>query len=98
MTVADVVPAGRRVRSLALGGALLVLLGHAVVLALWPDAHLLLIDLQVYRAGAAHLLAGQPLYAGGVLLDLPFVYPPFAAAVFVPMLALPLSTLKLLWT
>jgi alpha-1,2-mannosyltransferase len=77
---------------------LLALLGHAVVLAIWPGAHTLLIDLQVYRAGAEHLIAGQPLYAGGVLLDLPFVYPPFAAVAFIPMLVLPLTVLKLVWT
>jgi alpha-1,2-mannosyltransferase len=98
VTVADVAPAGRRARSLALVAGCLALVGHTVVLALWPDAHLLLIDLQVYRAGAAHLLAGQPLYAGGVLLDLPFVYPPFAAVAFVPMVTLPLPALKMLWT
>lgn len=99
MTPTAVVDApDRRLRHLAAGTVLLALLGHAVVLAVWPAAHTLLIDLQVYRAGAEHLLAGQPLYAGGVLLDLPFVYPPFAALAFVPMLALPLPVLKLLWT
>jgi alpha-1,2-mannosyltransferase len=80
------------------GAAALVLVAQAVVLALWPDAHVLLIDLQVYRAGGAHVLAGQPLYAGGVLLDLPFVYPPFAAVLFAPLALLPLGLLKLLWT
>ncbi len=89
---------GRRLRFWASVGVALALLGHAVVLAVWPAAHTLLIDLQVYRAGAEHLLTGRPLYAGGVLLDLPFVYPPFAALVFVPMLALPLPALKLVWT
>ena len=64
------------------------------MLALWPAAHLLMIDLQVYRAGGEHLLAGTPLYDGGVLLDLPFVYPPFAAIVFVPLTVLPLPVLK----
>ena len=75
-----------------------LLLAQAVVLALWPDAHLLMIDLQVYRAGGEHLLAGTSLYDGGVLLDLPFVYPPFAAVVFVPLTVLPLPVLKLAWT
>jgi len=77
---------------------LLALAGHAVVLALWPDAHLLLIDLQVYRAGGEHVLAGQPLYAGGVLDTLQFVYPPFAAVVFVPLSLVPMPLLKALWT
>jgi alpha-1,2-mannosyltransferase len=57
-----------------------------------------MIDLQVYRAGGEHLLAGTPLYDGGVLLDLPFVYPPFAAIVFVPLTVLPLPVLKFGWT
>jgi alpha-1,2-mannosyltransferase len=80
------------------GAAALVLVAQAVVLALWPDAHVLLIDLQVYRAGGEHVLAGQPLYEDGVLLDLPFVYPPFAAVLFAPLVLLPLGLLKLLWT
>jgi alpha-1,2-mannosyltransferase len=85
------------VRLLA-GATALVLVAQAVVFALWPDAHALLIDLQVYRAGGEHVLAGAPLYAGGVLLDLPFVYPPFAAVLFAPLALLPLDLLKVLWT
>ncbi|MHA6620642.1 glycosyltransferase 87 family protein [Pseudonocardia sp. DLS-67] len=85
-------------RPLLVGAAALVLVAQAVVLALWPGAHALLIDLQVYRAGGEHVLAGDPLYAGGVLLDLPFVYPPFAAVLFAPLALLPLDLLKLLWT
>jgi alpha-1,2-mannosyltransferase len=87
----------RRVRRLA-GAAALVLAAQAVVFALWPDAHALLIDLQVYRAGGEHVLVGAPLYEGGVLLDLPFVYPPFAAVLFAPLALLPLGLLKALWT
>ncbi len=83
---------------LLIGAAALVVVAQAVVLALWPDAHALLIDLQVYRAGGEHVLAGAPLYAGGVLLDLPFVYPPFAAVLFAPLALLPLDLLKVLWT
>ena len=44
------------------------------------------------------MLAGTPLYDGGVLLDLPFVYPPFAAVAFVPLTLLPLPVLKFAWT
>jgi alpha-1,2-mannosyltransferase len=68
------------------------------VLARWPGAHALMIDLQVYRAGGEHVLHHRPLYAGGVLLDLPFVYPPVAAVLFVPLTLLPLPLLKILWT
>src|SRR6187200_281061 len=78
--------------------AALLLVAQAVVLVIWPDAHLLMIDLQVYRAGGEAVLHGKPLYDGGVLLDLPFVYPPFAALVFVPLTVLPLPVLKLGWT
>jgi alpha-1,2-mannosyltransferase len=88
----------RLLRHGLVGLAAVVLVGQAVVLALWPDAHLLMIDLQVYRAGGEHLLRGEPLYAGGVLLDLPFVYPPFAALLFVPLVPLPLDLLKIVWT
>ncbi|GAA1855653.1 glycosyltransferase 87 family protein [Pseudonocardia ailaonensis] len=68
------------------------------MLALWFPAHALMIDLQVYREGGAAVLAGRPLYEGGILLDLPFVYPPVAAALFVPLTLLPLPLLKVLWT
>jgi alpha-1,2-mannosyltransferase len=79
-------------------GVGVALVGQVVVLALWPAAHLLMIDLQVYRAGGEHVVHGEPLYTGGVLLDLPFVYPPFAAAVFAPLALLPLDVLKIAWT
>jgi alpha-1,2-mannosyltransferase len=88
----------RRLLPWAVLGLVAALAGQAVVLALWPDAHLLMIDLQVYRAGGEHVLRGEPLYAGGVLLDLPFVYPPFAAALFAPLALLPLGVLKIFWT
>ncbi len=83
----------------ALGVAVLALAGHAVVLAVWPDAHTLLIDLEVYRAGGRFLLDGQPLYERGVVLDLlPFVYPPVAAVLFAPLALLPIPVLKAVWT
>jgi alpha-1,2-mannosyltransferase len=75
-----------------------LLLVQAAVLAVWPAAHLLMIDLQVYRAGGEAVRRGMPLYDGGILLDLPFVYPPFAALVFVPLTVLPVPVLKLAWT
>jgi alpha-1,2-mannosyltransferase len=65
---------------------------------IWPAAHLLVIDLQVYRAGGEAVLRGTRLYDGGILLDLPFVYPPFAAVVFAPLTVLPVAVLKVLWT
>lgn len=88
----------RGLRRLALLLAAVLVLAQAVVLAIWPTAHLLMIDLQVYRAGGEAVVRGAPLYDGGVLLDLPFVYPPFAALVFVPLTVLPLPVLKIAWT
>jgi alpha-1,2-mannosyltransferase len=85
-------------RQAALPAVAVLLVAQAAVLALWPAAHVLMIDLQVYRAGGEHVLAGVPLYDGGVLLDLPFVYPPFAAVAFVPLTLLPLPVLKVAWT
>ncbi len=85
--------------AVAAGAALLALVGHAVVLTIWPDAHTLLIDLEVYRAGGRYLLDGRPLYEHGVVLDLlPFVYPPVAAVLFAPLALLPMPVLKVLWT
>jgi alpha-1,2-mannosyltransferase len=48
------------------------------------------IDVDIYRMGSQAWLDGRPLYAGGakfhtpIGLDLPFTYPPLAAAVFCP--------------
>ena len=71
------------------------LAGHAAVLVVWPAAHALLIDLQVYRTGGERVLDGDSLYAG---VHPPFVYPPFAAVLFAPLALLPLPVLKVLWT
>jgi alpha-1,2-mannosyltransferase len=92
-------PAQHRARAMLSWGVIgAAVAAHALVLTQWLDAHKLLIDLQVYRAGGEHVLGGQPLYDGGVLLDLPFVYPPFAAVVFAPLSLLPLPLLKAVWT
>ncbi len=82
----------------AVGVTAVAAVAHVVVLAIWPAAHTLLIDLQVYRAGGEFLRAGRPLYDGGVLLDLPFVYPPFAAVLFGPLAGLPWPVLAAGWT
>lgn len=55
------------------------------------------IDIDVYRMGGRAWLDGTPLYRDGVLfhtgagLDLPFTYPPLAAAVFAPFAMLSLN-------
>jgi alpha-1,2-mannosyltransferase len=98
MTAGQVAAVRSRVPRLAVVLAVVLVVAQVALFAAWPAAHALMIDLQVYRAGGEHLVAGVPLYAGGVLLDLPFVYPPFAAAVFVPLTVFPLPVLKLGWT
>jgi alpha-1,2-mannosyltransferase len=85
-------------RRAALPLAVALLAAQVAVVLAWPAAHLLMIDLQVYRAGGDAVRHGEPLYDGGVLLDLPFVYPPFAALVFAPLTVLPLTVLKIAWT
>lgn len=55
------------------------------------------IDVDVYRMGGRAWLDGQPLYADGAIfqtqagLDLPFTYPPLAAALFSPFALLSLD-------
>lgn len=53
------------------------------------------IDLDVYRLGARALLDGTTLYGPGFPttgfgLDLPFIYPPLAAVLFVPLAVIPM--------
>ncbi|HVQ92090.1 MAG TPA: glycosyltransferase 87 family protein [Mycobacteriales bacterium] len=70
------------------GAALVASVGTLVLLAvLWPD-RFNMIDLQVYRAGGAAVLHGQPLYSAHPAgSQLPFTYPPFAALLFAPFAA-----------
>jgi alpha-1,2-mannosyltransferase len=53
----------------------------------WPW-HPVMVDLDVYRQAGAAVLAGDDIY---LLTGLPFLYPPFAALLAVP-LALPAGT------
>lgn len=43
------------------------------------------IDASVYRAGGATVLDSTRLYAGALVGELPFTYPPFAALLFAPL-------------
>jgi len=54
-------------------------------------------DLAVYRDGAADLLAGRDLYLRETVRGHWFVYPPFAAVLFLPLLALPASVDLVVW-
>ncbi|MFP7364441.1 glycosyltransferase 87 family protein [Corynebacterium callunae] len=100
--------------------ALVVMAALATTLTLWPSifnvraieqfTFFYHIDSDVYRAGALAFLHGENLYTqdyqvGGI--QLPFTYPPIAAAVFVPLGIIPsniagilltlLSTVALWW-
>ncbi|MCB4208712.1 glycosyltransferase 87 family protein [Arthrobacter sp. UM1] len=73
-------------------GAVGLLLAVASVLVFVHEC----IDLQVYQAGARTLLQNPAaLYEGGLQLELParlpFTYPPFAAALFIPVSFLPVA-------
>lgn len=67
---------------------------HVVTIVLWPNAHWNLIDMRTYRGGAQHLVDGQSLYNGPVFLTLNFIYPPFAAILFLPLTLLSTSVDK----
>lgn len=62
---------------------------HGITVAIWP-AHRVLIDTEVYRAGARAVLNGHELYAGGLVAGFPFTYPPIAALLFIPLAFMPL--------
>lgn len=69
---------------------------HAAMFLLWPRAAPVGVDLNVYRAGAETVLHGLPLYAGPVTYQNLFTYPPFAALLFLPLVALPIEPLAAL--
>jgi hypothetical protein len=54
-------------------------------------------DLAVYRDGARDLLAGRDVYLRETYRGHWFVYPPFAAVLFLPLLLLPASVDLVLW-
>lgn len=75
----------------------------ATVAALWlvfivPDSPPT--DLQVYLLGGQWLAHGEPVYQQSALiggLNLLFIYPAFAAVLFIPLAALPLTAATILW-
>lgn len=61
----------------------------------WQPA---MIDLDVYRAAVTDLLAGKDIYLTRTpFWDLPFIYPPIAAILLVPISLLPLGAVQVLW-
>lgn len=83
-------PAGeRRHNRLSIGWAAALLAGAAMVWISWGSIRKgIWVDLDVYVAGGQAVLDRADLYAVSVH-DLPFTYPPFAAALFAPLAALP---------
>jgi alpha-1,2-mannosyltransferase len=60
-----------------------------------------IIDLHVYRDAGLSLLHREPLYSHYTVTRysvLPFTYPPFAAALAIPMAALPLTWVGAIWS
>ena len=76
--------------------ALAVIVAAAALVAwLRPD----LTDLHVYRAGGRALLDGlSPYSADDPVTGLPFTYPPFAAAMMIPLAVLPAQAAAAVWT
>ena len=91
-----------------LRAALLVALGPVLV-GLWVAATTLdrggrllpweptMVDLEVYRRAGRALLDGRDVYATAPG-ELPFLYPPFAAVLSVPLAVLPQTLVELAWT
>ncbi|WP_430334670.1 glycosyltransferase 87 family protein [Rhodococcus sp. ACT016] len=64
-----------------------------------PDTGLFMggFDLDVYRDGARHAMAGLPLYTEPVIHGLLYTYTPFSTVLFVPLGLLPSGTDKYIW-
>ncbi|MDT9682995.1 glycosyltransferase 87 family protein [Streptomyces sp. TRM76323] len=80
------VTAQTRLRSLPLAALGTCLLSFAAFWAAQHASHVSMLDLSVYRAEGATVLAGGDLYAmRATSANLPMTYPPFAALVFTPL-------------
>jgi alpha-1,2-mannosyltransferase len=81
-------------RSLACAGIALTML--VILVGPWGPR---MIDLEVYRTGAAAFLSGHDLYAiREASTGLPFTYPVFAALVFTPFVAMPALLARVVMT
>jgi alpha-1,2-mannosyltransferase len=78
--------------SLAIGG--IVGISHIV-----DAAQNVLVDIDIYRAAAEEIRNGASVYdSEGLVHGLPFLYPPFAAVLFVPFSFLGEVAVRILWT
>ena len=71
-----------------------------VVVALWRAATDFMLDLEVFQDAGRALLAGQDLYSEHFpsRSGFRFIYPPFGALVFVPLVPLPAAVAQVAWT
>lgn len=72
---------------------------YVVVYARWPSL-VTQVDLQVYRFGATRVWKGLDLYSIGLTgnpKELLFIYPPFAALCFLPLVPITESAVQVLW-
>ncbi len=72
---------------------------YIVVYMWWPSV-LTQVDLQVYRFGATRMWHGHDLYSVGLTGNtrvLLFIYPPFAALCFLPLVFIGEPTVQILW-
>jgi alpha-1,2-mannosyltransferase len=88
------------VASIAGALAFAVVVAPLVLEVLTRPRDQLLVDLDVYRDAGASVLMGRPVYATVSTPPqvLPFTYPPLAALLAAPLVALRLETVGLLWT
>lgn len=84
---------------------LLIILGLALTLAtsvavVWHSATGFLIDLAVFQDAGTALLSGDDLYSEDfpTRSGLRFIYPPFAAALFTPLVVLSQPVVQVVWT
>ncbi|WP_301398904.1 glycosyltransferase 87 family protein [Corynebacterium capitovis] len=77
-----------------------IVTAFAVVRALYSASTEFMIDIQVFQDTGRALIHGQDLYSEDFpsRSGLRFIYPPFAAALFVPLAPLGQSALQIMWT
>lgn len=78
----------------------LAILLYVLAYLRWPPLLWVQLDLQVYRFGAAQVWKGLDLYSIGLTgnrKELLFVYPPFAALLFLPLVVVPEPAIQVLW-
>lgn len=97
MTLATHLPDARRIpQILRWVGVLAALVITGYYLKLAATGYLM--DLSVFRDAGNALRHNQPLYANGFADGFHFIYPPFAAVLFVPLTTIGTTALQVVWT